>query len=983
MKPNPMSHSSPSELFETAGTPCEARTGAPLWLHGSDVVWQVSDGRVDVFLARIRDGHPDSALRPLFRVEAGQILCGLPEMAASRGWQLVATGVPGNRLLRLDRAHLQALAQQDPHTAGQTAELLDNWLERLASPLAELPPDSVTLLDLNDQDDSDSDYAVADGEVLLAQQQTVWVSPSAGEFRFLGRADSPIRPGGGFFPLPCLSWLDTVEAGSLQVLGSTAFLRRAENWAGLDAFHDTLLAALIAQAGRADEQEQQRLARKAANEAQNIRNAVLRLSAILDQDGTPPAAEESDSFPLLAACRMVGRASGIVFSAPPLGGRMDNPKRDVLGEIVDASRVRRRLVVLKGEWWNKDSGNLLGFLDDGKTPVALLTTATGYIVHDPELSTARPVTAEIAASLQSFAFVFYRSFGGTLVNLLEMVKFGSRGNLRDAAMVGVMGVAVGLLGMVTPMATGMLFDTVIPSAERSQLVQLTLALLAGAFATAMFEVSRGFAMLRAEGKMDSAIQSAVWDRLLRLPVPFFRDYSAGDLAMRANGINTIRQVLSGKVLHTLLSAVFAVFNLFLLFYYSLKLALLGIALVAVATLFTAVGGYLRLRHARNLSEIEGHISGLVFQLLGSVAKLRTTGAESRAFFNWAMLFARQQEHQFRAAMVSNVMAVFNAVYPTVASISIFLVIAFFLSEDKTLTTGTFLAFNAAFGAFLGAMLGATAVLSSVLDIIPIYERAKPILQTPPEITDSKAHPGQLSGEIEISHLSFSYAPGSPQILKDISLQIQPGDFVALVGSSGSGKSTLLRLLLGFEMPGSGSIYYDHQDMSGVDLGALRRQLGVVLQNGQLMSGDIFTNIIGSAAKLTIDDAWEAATQAGIAEDIRDMPMGMHTVVSDGGGTLSGGQRQRLLIARAIVNRPRILFFDEATSALDNRAQEMVSRSLENLRATRIIIAHRLSTIINADRIFVLDGGELVQAGTYEELVNVTGLFADLAKRQIV
>jgi ATP-binding cassette subfamily C protein len=889
-----------TNLFETAGTPCEARTGEPLWLRGSDVVWQVGAGKVDVFLAKMRDGHPDSALRPLFRVEAGQILCGMPESATAQGWQLVATGVPGNRLLRLDRSHVQALAQQDAIIAEQLAELLDRWVERLASPLADLAPAAATA-----------------------------------------------------------------------------------DWAGLDAFHDSQLAALVAHVGTADEQDQQRLARKSANEAKNIRSAMRRLAAILDKDAAAVGTEEGDSFPLLAACRLVGSASDIAFVQPPLGGKMDDPKRDVLREIVDASGVRRRRVALSGDWWNHDHGPLLGFIEDGMKPVALLQTASGYTLHDPAAGSAQPVTADVAGALAPFAFVFYRSFGATLVSLTQMARFGIHGVARDMLLVLAMGVAVGLLGMITPLATGMIFDSVIPGAERSQLVQLTLALLAGAFASAMFEVSRGFAMLRAEGKMDAAVQSAVWDRLLRLPVPFFRDYSAGDLAVRASGINTIRKALSGNILHTVFSAVFSTFNLLLLFYYSFKLALLGIGLVAVAMLFTAAASYRSLHHTRKLAEIEGRISGLVFQLLGSVAKLRTTGAESRAFFNWAMLFARQQEHQFKATMASNVLAVFNAVFPTLSSMAIFIAVALFLGQDKSFSTGSFLAFNAAFGGFMGAMLGATGVLTTVLNIVPTYERAKPILQTAPEVTDSKAHPGELTGDIEISHVNFSYAPDGPNILTDVSLHIKPGEFVALVGASGAGKSTLLRLLLGFETPTSGSIYYDRQDMAGVDLGALRRQLGVVLQDGQLLSGDILTNIVGSAATLTVDDAWEAATQADIAEDIRAMPMGMYTVVSDGGGTLSGGQRQRLLIARAIVNRPRILFFDEATSALDNRAQEMVSISLEKLRATRIVIAHRLSTIIHADRIFVLDGGRLVQTGTYEELVSVEGLFADLAKRQIV
>ena len=975
MKLTPMTPTFLIDLFKITGLPCVARAGTPLWLHGSNVAWLVSVGKVDVFLTKSHEDQPNSALYPLFRVEAGQLLFGLGDQVTEEGWGMVAIGVPDTRLLRLDRTQLQTLTSQKPEASSQLAELLDGWVELLVSPLSEASPESLILLEANVECHAEL------GDVFIARQHTLWLAPIVGEFSF--RARTAIHQDAGFFPLPKLSWLNAGCDGSLRAVSCEEFLCLDENWSGLDAFHDALLSDLIAQAEATEEQEQQRLVRKTTNEQQNIRNAMLQLSAILDKDVAPPVSETSNSSPLLSACQLVGNASGIVFIASLLAAGEDDSKRDLLREITDASRVRHRTVALKGEWWKKDNGNLLAYLEEDNKPVALLQTSTGYCLSDPITGNAQAVTVDIAESLKPFAFVFYRSFGASLITLKEMLKFGSYGMTRDFLMIVSMGIAIGLLGMVTPMATGMLFDTVIPSADRSQLAQLTLALLAGAFATAMFEVTRGFALLRAEGKMDSAIQSAVWDRLLLLPAPFFRDYTSGDLAMRAMGINAIRQALSGNALHALFSLVFSVFNLFLLFYYNVKLALVGVALVLVAILFTIALNYLRLGHERKLAEAHGRLSGLVFQYLGSVTKLRTTGAESRAFFNWAKLFAQQREHEFKAGMVNNAQMVFNSVFSTIVTMTIFFCIFFFLKEDKSFSTGTFMAFNAALGGFMGAMMGAIAVGTSLLNLVPIYERAKPILHTPPEVNDSKANPGQLNGEIEINHLSFSYKLDGPQILSNISLHIKPGEFVALVGSSGSGKSTLLRLLLGFETSTSGSIYYNQQDIANMDLGALRRQLGVVLQNGQLMSGDIFTNIVGAAAKLTLDDAWEAATQAGIADDIRDMPMGMHTVVSDGGGTLSGGQRQRLLIARAIVNRPRILFFDEATSALDNRTQEMVSTSLENLCATRVIIAHRLSTIINADRIFVLDGGKLAQTGTYEELIKVDGLFAELAKRQIV
>ncbi len=780
-----------------------------------------------------------------------------------------------------------------------------------------------------------------------------------------------------------LAQLSLCADGPLPTQARRSLMQTVSSWDDMDGLHAQLLERLIAQRHATQAVEQQRMRQKEAREQQNIHVAMQRLSAILDPQAPTGVHMTRQRSALLAACQVVGQASAIDFVAPAQADTPSATKRDALADIVDASRVRKRQVALKGDWWRQDQGHLLATLEDGLRPVALIQVGKGYELHDPERGTITVVTAGIAASLSPFAHAFYRSFAGTAISLWEMIRFGSQGCLRDYSTALLMGAAVGLLGMVTPMATGMLFDVVIPASDRSQLLQLSMALVAGLLATAMFEVARGVALLRAEGKMDYIIQSAVWDRLLSLPTAFFRSYSAGDLAVRANGINAIRQMLSGQVMHTLMAVVFSIFNLGLLFYYNLSLALLALALVAVAIGFTTSTSLIRLRHERKLADIEGRISGLLFQLLGGIAKLRTSGAEGRAFYNWAMLFASQQEHQFKATMVRNTLGVFNAVFPVAANICIYGVVAFYLGDKANFSTGSFLAFNAAFGGFLGAMLGTTAAITAVLDIIPMYERSKPILQALPEVTGDKAHPGTLMGDIEIAHLSFSYSVDGPTILNDVSMHIKSGEFVAIVGASGSGKSTLLRLLLGFEQASSGAIYYDQQDISGLDIGALRRQLGVVLQNGQLMSGDIFTNILGSAATLTLDDAWEAATQAGMADDIRAMPMGMHTVVSDGGGTLAGGQRQRLLIARAIVNRPRILLFDEATSALDNRAQELVSSSLEQLRATRIVIAHRLSTIVNADRIFVLDQGQLVQTGSYDELMSCNGLFADLVRRQIV
>ena len=445
-------------------------------------------------------------------------------------------------------------------------------------------------------------------------------------------------------------------------------------------------------------------------------------------------------------------------------------------------------------------------------------------------------------------------------------------------------------------------------------------------------------------------------------------------------ISRIREVLSGVTVAALLSGIFSIFSFGLLFYYNGRLAGVATGLVLIAVTVTTWAGYLQIHYQRKLVDLQGRISGIVLQLITGMAKFRVAGAEDRAFTFWAKEFGAQKKLAYKARTIANSLTVFNAVYPLVTLMVIFAIVT--LTRTMQLSTGMFLGFNVAFVQFLLASLQMSTTFIAAMSVVPIYQRVQPVLSSLPEIGQATIIPGELSGEIEVSHISFRYQEGQPLILKDVSFHVYPGEFVAVVGPSGSGKSTLLRLLLGFETPESGAIYYDGQDLAELDIQEVRRQTGVVLQNGRVMAGTIFSNIVGSSL-LTIDDAWEAARLADFEQDIRRMPMGMHTLVSEGGGTLSGGQRQRLLIARAVANRPRILFFDEATSALDNKTQAVVSESLEKLKATRVVIAHRLSTILHADRIFVLEKGQLVQSGNYHELMAQPGLFVELARRQLV
>jgi ATP-binding cassette subfamily C protein len=419
-----------------------------------------------------------------------------------------------------------------------------------------------------------------------------------------------------------------------------------------------------------------------------------------------------------------------------------------------------------------------------------------------------------------------------------------------------------------------------------------------------------------------------------------------------------------------------------MFSFSLYMATVAIVLTLIFVAVNMTVNYLQLRYQRREFAVRGAITGLVLNLLTGVTKLRVCGAEQHAFRVWAQQFAQQRRLTFQVGTIQVFQAVFIATFPVICSIAIYYTVVSMQSTGgTTLTTGEFIAFNAAFGLFMAAMVALGDASLNLLRVIPIYERILPILQEKPEVDRNKAFPGKLKGGIELSRVSFRYSADGPWILKDISLKIQPGEMVAFVGSSGGGKSTLMRLMLGFDMPTTGAILYDGQDLNSIDLRMLRNQLGVVLQTSRVMPTEIYRNIVGVSTK-TVEEAWVAAEKAGLAEDIRQMPMGMHTYVSEGGGTLSGGQRQRLMIARAIVNSPKILFLDEATSALDNRAQATVTESMDRMQSTRIVIAHRLSTIVNANRICYLHGGQIVEQGTYEELMKLNGMFAALAKRQM-
>lgn len=930
--------------------------------------WLVDRGSADVFLVPSGD-VAGGARHHLLRVKEGQALFGVER--GSSAMELLATPTPGTQLREVPLEWLRCSPAGGAERA-RAVDLIDGWILALSEAVAgNVMPKLFGLLEPGKEAASEQQRA------LLPRGGVVWVTPVAGLTTFLGEEDLGL-PCGAMFPVAASAWVAAGENSILLVTDTAGDFEEDLLWAGFGRFTAMVLAKAVRNVEQARKREAARLDRKGKSDEDRLDQALRYLSSPLERE-SPSEAAGGD--PWLLACRAVGRVLDVDFK--PHADRQRVTLRDPITAIAAASGVRTRTVALKGDWWRQDVGPMVGRRASDGAPVALLPVSPRrFQIYDPVGRGRVTVDEEVAASLEALAWSFYRPFPARALTATDLLRFGFNRCRSDLATVALMGAGAGLLGTALPLMTGVVFDSIIPSADRRQLLVVTVLVMVAAVCASMFQVVQSFALRRLEAKMDVSLQAAVWDRLLSLPVPFFRGYTAGDLAVRSLGISTMRRLVTESVTSSLLSGAFSVFSFALLFYYSWRLALLATGLTAVTVLATIVIGSLQVRRQRDTLSIGGRLSGMLLQFVNGVSKLRVSSTENRAFAAWARDFGLKKQIAVKARTLSNGFAVFASVMPVLSAAAIFWASSSLLDPagGQALTTGSFLAFNAAFTQFQLSALGLSSAFVSILALVPVYERIRPILTALPESVRGKTDPGELTGAIEVEHVNFRYRPDAPLVLRDVSMKFPAGRFVAIVGPSGSGKSTLFRMLLGFEIPESGAIYFDQQDQAHLDAPALRQQIGVVLQSGRLLSDTLYRNIIGTA-KLTMEDAWAAASMAGLERDIQAMPMGMHTMIAEGGGGLSGGQRQRVMIARAIVKKPRILLFDEATSALDNETQAIVSRSLESLHATRIVIAHRLSTIAHADYIYVMEKGAVVQEGTYTELMQHEGPFAELARRQ--
>jgi NHLM bacteriocin system ABC transporter ATP-binding protein len=945
----------------------------PLLLDDPSCAYVTLSEHHQLFCVGYEHGHGVGRREHMAACGPGQLLFGLEPETRDGATALVLSGVSGSVVWRVPTALLFRLAAR-PEGLSKVGELFDDWIKLLIATLPATPvPTRSREVAPGTTVDTEASMALRANE---ANGGLAWIAPRSSK-SYVGLDPASVGGGVDYWPLGERAWVSG-EGEGLHVFRSTELLEATKGAGFADGFYRFVVRIV---SHRRAELASLRISgdtTSSTSEQKILSDSLERLAAIGRGERLPPAIGGTGD--LARTCHLIAQWLG---TDPP---RVFRPEGRTFSNMQLAlsltTGLRTRRVLLARDWRDHDSGALLAFLSepaDELVPVALLPSRGGYWLHDSRATTPRRVTDRMAEELHPHAYQVYAPLPPRPLGPWDVLRFASAHTTRDFVLVAVVGSVTGLIGTLVPLLTGLVFDRIIPGAERGLLAQVTLVLLAVFGGQALFDLARGLALVRAETLMDTRLEAGVWDRLLSLPIPFFRKYSAGDLASRAAGIGGIRQVLAGATLSAMLSGVFSVWNLALLFSINLKLAFAALALVAVSGTVAAVAAYSALKHQRSVASLDGKIGGLLLQLITGIAKLRITGTENRAFSVWASLFARRRDADFSAERISARVGVFQASFPLACSLVLWLIVG---QATPRMSTGEFLAFSAAFSMFLNAMLNLIDTGLRALSAIPMYERAKPILAEHVESQGTDDARIKLAGGIEVGHVSFRYETHGPLILDDVSLRIRPGEFVAVVGSSGSGKSTFLRILLGFEACTEGGVFFDGQDLARLDLRVVRQQIGVVLQNSRVTAGDIYTNIVGNSGR-SVEDAWTAARGAALDKDIEAMPMGMHTVISQGGATFSGGQKQRLLIARALASRPAILFFDEATSALDNVTQAAVSDSLERLRVTRVVIAHRLSTIRQADTIVVLERGRIVEKGRYEELMKRRGAFFALARRQTV
>ncbi|MDY6430489.1 MAG: ATP-binding cassette domain-containing protein [Bacilli bacterium] len=650
---------------------------------------------------------------------------------------------------------------------------------------------------------------------------------------------------------------------------------------------------------------------------------------------------------------------------------------DKLNYVLSQCDIYYHKVELNESYNNEDGTPLLFFTFLSEVPVVLFPKKDKYYYINYSTGKKEYIEAALVNKFELEALSFYRPLPNTKVGIKEYWKY-LRKSIRplDLLFLALFSALATGIGMILPYLTRWLTGNVVSSQDMKLFILVSIYVVSTATGLLLANAMQSYVNNRISLRIEKEVQKAAMMKVLSLPTSFFKKYNTGELAARFASISSLANMIVSSVLTTLITVVMSLAYLFQLISFAPVLILPVALILIISSSFTITISFIQKKYTEKNLRLSSKEAGVTYEMINGIQKIRLSGSEKRVFAKWANAYARAAKIQYQPPMILRLSTTISLFITLLGNIAIY-----YLAAKNNVTASNYMAFTSSYGVLTGAFTSLVSMVGIFTMISPVYNMARPILETQAETSQGKIHLEGVKGNIKLDNVTFKYLESGPLILDNLSLNIKQGEYIAIVGQTGCGKSTLVRILLGFEKPLEGKVYFDDIDIDKVDLTSLRRNIGTVMQNGTLFHADIFSNIIISSPSLTEEDAWKAAEIADIAKDIREMPMGMKTVISEGQGGISGGQKQRIMIARAIVHKPKILIFDEATSALDNKTQKSITESIDKLNCTRIVIAHRLSTIMKADRIIMLEGGKIIEEGNYETLIAKKGKFAELVERQ--